>query len=93
MEELFKFAKDLSVDLSEVTDNLGRSAGTEFAMYCGIREAKSIKILERQLDGLVAERELTDESEWRIDKAGTRYNAQNFKSQASPYDPFGIGNN
>lgn len=88
MEQLFKYAKDPSVDLGEVTDNLSIRAGTEFSMYCGIREAKSIKILERQLGDLVAEREQTDESEWRLDKAGKH--AENFKSQSSPYDPSGL---
>ena len=88
MEELFKYAKDPSVDISEVTDNFGPRAGTEFVMYCGIKEANSLQQLEQRLGQLVAERAHTDESLWRTNRAGT--NMENFKSQASPYDPGGM---
>jgi hypothetical protein len=87
MEQLFKYASDPSVDISEVTDNLGPRAGTEFAMYCRIKEANSIQMLERGMEQLVAEREQTAESDWRVDRAGKHL--ENMKRQSSPYDPGG----
>lgn len=89
MEQLFKYARDPSVDIREVTDNLGIRAGTEFAMYCGTKEAKSIRQLERQLEQLVAAREQMAESERRVDKYGRHL--ENMQTQSPIYDPGGFG--
>lgn len=87
MEYLFKIGRDPTVDISEVTQHLGIRAGTEFVMFCGTREAKSLQMLEHTLSALEADRKETDESEWRFDRYGKHM--ENLKSQSAPYDPGG----
>jgi hypothetical protein len=87
MNKLFKIARDPTADISEVTQHLGKRAGTEFVMLCGVKEANSLRMLEYQLAALEAARKETDESEWRINKFGKHM--ENSASQHRAYDPSG----
>jgi hypothetical protein len=88
MDHLFKIARDPSVDMSEVTQHLGKRAGTEFAMFCGVKEAKSLQMLENQLAALEADRKETDEAEWRVNSYGKHQ--ENSRGQSPTYDPNGM---
>jgi hypothetical protein len=85
MEQLFKMAGDPSVDINEVWGDIGDRAGSSFAVYCRMKEAKSIKMLQHQLANIEADRQETASAANRTDKLGIKL--ENFNTQNSPYDP------
>lgn len=86
MSYLLKIARDPSVDISEVTQHMGTRAGTEFAIFCRLREPLSR--LDKHLSQAMAERSETAESEWRVNRHGK--NMENVRNQSSAYDPGGL---
>ena len=85
MEQLFKMTGDPSVDINEVMQDIGDRAGSSFAIYCRIKEAKSIKILEHHMRNIEADRQETASANTRTEKAGIKM--ENFSVQNSSYDP------
>jgi S-formylglutathione hydrolase FrmB len=84
MEQLFKMAHDPSVDINEVMQDIGERAGSSFAIYCRMKEANSIKILQHQLANIEADRQETASAANRTDKLGIKL--ENFYTQNSSYD-------
>lgn len=87
MEQLFQMAHDPSVDINAVMQDVGERAGSSFAVYCRLKEANSIKILQNQLANIEADRRETAASDTRTDRLGRRL--ENFNAQTPTYDPYG----
>jgi len=88
MEQLFKMAGDPSVDMNEVMQDIGDRAGSSFAIYCRIKEANSIKILQHHLDNIEAYRQEIASANNRTEKAGKKM--EKVHDTNSTYDPFGF---
>jgi S-formylglutathione hydrolase FrmB len=85
MEQLFKMAQDPSVDINEVMQDIGERAGSSFAVFCRLKEANSIKILQNRLANIEADRQETAAAANRTDKLGIKL--ENFYTQYPSYDP------
>jgi hypothetical protein len=88
MEQLFKMAHDPSVDINEVMQDIGERAGSSFAIYCRMKEANSIKILQHQLANIEADRQETAAAANRTQKLGVKL--ENYLTQNNAYDAGGI---
>jgi hypothetical protein len=88
MEQLFKMAGDPSVDINEVMGDIGDRAGSSFAIYCRLKEANSIKILQNRMANIESDRRETASAETRMDKAGKKM--EKVRDTNSTYDPFGF---
>lgn len=91
MEQLFKMAGDPSVDINEVWGDIGDRAGSSFAVYCRMKEARSIQILKHQLENIEADRQETAAAANRTEKLGIKL--ENFYTQNPSYDAGSINFN